>query len=179
MVTISFFALDSSGGSGYLGAFPAGLIVGDMEHLGLSMNHEHQQEMKVFAGGAADLVTLFVFVVPGANLPFGDLGEYLLPGSRGAGRLAPGCAVAGGAGLHAARPARALDPLRDPASLLDPRDGSGAGRAGRRFGGTGVPNIELYASVVALAIVLTLLVQALPAPRLAARLGLLDGGEAA
>ena len=38
VVTISFFSLDSAGGSGYLGAFLAGLIVGNMEHLGLAMH---------------------------------------------------------------------------------------------------------------------------------------------
>ena len=40
--------------------------------------------------------------------------------------------------------------------------------------GLGVPNGELYASVVALAIIATLLLQALPAPWLAERLGLLE-----
>jgi hypothetical protein len=40
--------------------------------------------------------------------------------------------------------------------------------------GLGVPDIEIYASVVALAVVVTLSVQALPARRLAARLGLLE-----
>jgi cell volume regulation protein A len=40
--------------------------------------------------------------------------------------------------------------------------------------GLGVPNGDIYASVVALAIVVTLLLQALPAPWLARRLGLLD-----
>ena len=39
--------------------------------------------------------------------------------------------------------------------------------------GLGVPNIDLYASVVGLAIILTLLLQALPAAWLAERLGLL------
>ena len=34
VVTISFFSLDTAGGSGYLGAFLAGLIVGNAEHLG-------------------------------------------------------------------------------------------------------------------------------------------------
>src|SRR5262245_52600469 len=33
VVTISFFSLDTAGGSGYLGSFLAGLIVGNMEHL--------------------------------------------------------------------------------------------------------------------------------------------------
>ena len=40
--------------------------------------------------------------------------------------------------------------------------------------GLGVPDGELYASVVALAIIGTLLLQALPAPWLAGRLGLLE-----
>jgi potassium/hydrogen antiporter len=39
--------------------------------------------------------------------------------------------------------------------------------------GLGVPYVDVLASVVALAIVLTLVLQALPAPWLAARLGLL------
>ena len=79
VVTISFFSLDSAGGSGYLGAFLAGLIVGNMEHLGLAMHAEHEQEMSQFAFNLADLVTLLVFVVLGANIPFGELGDNLLP----------------------------------------------------------------------------------------------------
>jgi NhaP-type Na+/H+ or K+/H+ antiporter len=112
VVTISYFSLDFAGGSGYLGAFLAGLIVGNMERLGLAMHSAHEQEMRIFTAGLSDLVTLFVFVVLGANIPFDDLG---------------------------------------------------------------VPDIEIYASVVALAVVVTLLVQALPARRLAGRLGLLEG----
>ena len=41
--------------------------------------------------------------------------------------------------------------------------------------GLGVPHTDDYAAVVALAIVATLLLQALPAEWLARRLGLLDG----
>ena len=37
--------------------------------------------MRRVRAGAADLVTLFVFVVLGANIPFDELGEYLLPAS--------------------------------------------------------------------------------------------------
>jgi len=40
--------------------------------------------------------------------------------------------------------------------------------------GLGVPNVDLLAGVVALAIVATLLLQAAPAPWLAHRLGLLE-----
>ena len=43
--------------------------------------------------------------------------------------------------------------------------------------GLGVPHIDTYASVVALAIIMTLVLQALPAGWLANRLGLLDGPQ--
>ena len=42
-----------------------------------------------------------------------------------------------------------------------------------------MPDIDVYAAVVALAIVMTLILQALPAAWLAGRLGLLDGGPRA
>ena len=79
MITISFFSLDTAGGSGYLGAFLAVLIVGNMEHLGLATHSEHEREMRQFAFNMSDLVTLFVFVVLGANIPFDELGEHMLP----------------------------------------------------------------------------------------------------
>src|SRR5688572_14647189 len=46
VVTIGYFSLDSAGGSGYLGAFLAGLIVGNMDRLGLDMHSVHEREMR-------------------------------------------------------------------------------------------------------------------------------------
>ena len=43
------------------------------------MHSEHERELRQFAFSIADLVTLFVFVVLGANIPFDTLGEYFLP----------------------------------------------------------------------------------------------------
>jgi NhaP-type Na+/H+ or K+/H+ antiporter len=60
---------DAIGGSGYLGAFLAGLVVGNMDQLGLAMHGEHEQELRSFVGTIAQLVVLTVFVVLGANLP--------------------------------------------------------------------------------------------------------------
>ena len=79
VVTIGYFSLDSAGGSGYLGAFLAGLIVGNMERLGLAMHSNHERELRQFAFSVADLVTLFVFLVLGANIPFDALGDYFFP----------------------------------------------------------------------------------------------------
>ena len=178
VVTIGYFSLDSAGGSGYLGAFLAGLIVGNMERLGLAMHSEHERELRQFAYSTADLITLFVFVVLGANIPFGTLGEYFLPA------LAVLAAL-----LLVARPLTVL-----ACTLPDRRAGWTRPEVAflcwtRETGvvpaalvgvlaGLGVPDVEVYASVVALAIVLTLLLQALPAVWLAGRLGLLDGERA-
>jgi potassium/hydrogen antiporter len=173
VVTISFFSLDSAGGSGYLGAFLAGLIVGNMEHLGLAMHSPHEVDTHAFAYNLADIVTLIVFVVLGANIPFDDLGSNLLPALAVLAVL-----------LLIARPITVL-------ACVLPDRGGGWQRNEIAFlcwtretgvipaalvgvlAGLGVPNIDVLASVVALAIVLTLLLQALPAPWLAKRLGLL------
>ncbi len=50
-----------------------------MERLGLAMHSRHERELRQFAFSTADLVTLLVFVVLGANIPFDTLGEYFLP----------------------------------------------------------------------------------------------------
>jgi potassium/hydrogen antiporter len=173
VVTISFFSLDSAGGSGYLGAFLAGLIVGNMEHLGLAMHSPHEIDTHAFAFNLADIVTLIVFVVLGANIPFDDLGGNLLPALAVLAVL-----------LLIARPITVL-------ACVLPDRGGGWERNEIAFlcwtretgvipaalvgvlAGLGVPHIDVLASVVALAIVLTLLLQALPAPWLAKRLGLL------
>ena len=174
VVTIGYFSLDSAGGSGYLGAFLAGLIVGNMERLGLAMHSSHEQELRMFAFSAADLVTLFVFVVLGANIPFDTLGENFLPALAVLATL-----------LLVARPLTVL-----VCTMADRRAGWTRNEVAfmcwtRETGvvpaalvgvlaGLGVPHTDDYAAVVALAIFATLLLQALPAEWLARRLGLLD-----
>ena len=175
VVTISYFSLDSAGGSGYLGAFLAGLIAANMEHMGLGMQQEHEREMRRFAANTADLVTFFVFLVLGANIPFGVLGDNLLPALAVIGVLilvarpivVLACTGPDRRGAWTSREIAFLCWTREtgvvPAALVGV------------LAGLGVPNIDTYASVVALAIIMTLVLQALPAGWLAGRLGLLDG----
>jgi potassium/hydrogen antiporter len=174
VITISFFSLDSSGFSGYLGAFLAGLIVGNMDQLGLAMHSEHERDMRQFAFNVADLITLFVFVMLGANLPFDELGSNLLPALA---VLAALMLVARPITVLAcAMPDRAAKWTRRELAFLCWTRETGVVPAALVgvLAGLGVPNGDLYASVVALAVVLTLLLQALPARRLADRLGLLE-----
>jgi cell volume regulation protein A len=174
VVTISFFSLDSAGGSGYLGAFLAGLIVGNMDHLGLAMHGPHEQEMRQFASTLADVVTLIVFVVLGANIPFETLGENLLPALA---VLATLLLVARPVTVLAcAAPDRGARWTREELAFLCWTRETGVVPAALVgvLAGLGVPHGDVFASVVALAIVLTLLLQALPARWLAGRLGLLE-----
>jgi cell volume regulation protein A len=174
VVAISYVSLDSAGGSGYLGAFLAGLVVGNMERLGLAMHSDHERDMRIFAGTLADVVTTFVFVTVGANLPFDALADELLPSLAVIAVL-----------VLVARPltvaACALPDRRARWSLAELTFLSWTRETGvvpaalvGVLAGLGVPNVDVLSSVVAIAIIVTLLGQALPAPWLAGRLGLLE-----
>ena len=174
VVGMSYGSLDFAGGSGYLGAFLAGLIVGNMRMLGLSMHDEHKRELVIFSGSLADVVTIFVFVLVGANLPFGKLGD----------EIAPALAVVAVL-LLVARPVTvAICCLPDRRSRWSRAElafvcwtretGVVPAALVGVLAALAVPNGDLLASVVALAIIVTLVVQAVPAPWLARRLGLLE-----
>jgi cell volume regulation protein A len=174
VLALSYVSLDFAGGSGYLGAFLAGLIVGNMKMLGLSMHDEHSRDLMITSRSLADIVTIFVFVLVGANLPFHALGEEILPALAVVAVL-----------LLVARPVTVAICM-----LPDRRGGWSRGELAfvcwtRETGvvpaalvgvlaALSVPNGDLLASVVALAILITLAVQAIPAPWLARRLDLLD-----
>ena len=164
VVAMSYVSLDFAGGSGYLGAFLAGLIVGNMRMLGLSMHDEHSRDLMITSRSLADIVTIFVFVLVGANLPFHALGQEILPALAVVAVL-----------LLVARPVTV-------AICMLPDRRSGWSRAELAFvcwtretgvvpaalvgvlAALSVPNGDLLASVVALAILVTLAVQADPGP---------------
>jgi potassium/hydrogen antiporter len=73
IVAAGFFTIDSAGGSGYLGAFIAGLIVGNMGLLGLGMHTNRELELRAFAATASDVVVIFVFIALGASLPLDEM----------------------------------------------------------------------------------------------------------
>jgi potassium/hydrogen antiporter len=174
VVGMSYVSLDFAGGSGYLGAFLAGLIVGNMRLLGLSMHDEHERELAIFSGSLADVVTIFVFVLVGANLPFGKIGDEILPALAVVAVL-----------VLVARPVTvAVCCLPDRRSRWSRAElafvcwtretGVVPAALVGVLAALAVPNGDLLAAVVALAIIVTLAFQAVPAPWLARRLGLLE-----
>jgi potassium/hydrogen antiporter len=159
VVTVGYFSIDSAGGSGYLGAFLTGLIVGNMDRLRLAMHTSQERDMRVLVGTITDVVVILVFVTVGANLPLGDMWD----------NLGPAFAVVAGLVLLA-RPITVL------ACLVPDRRGRwtteevlflawtretgvvAAALAGVMVG-LDVPDSELIVTTVALAIVVTLVVQ--------------------
>ena len=174
VVALSYVSLDSAGGSGYLGAFIAGLIVGNMKLLGLAMHEEHERDLEVTSRNLADIVTIFVFVLLGANLPFAAIGDRLLPLLAVVGVLVliarPITVIA------CTLPDRGARWTRNELAFLCWTRETGVVPAALVgvLAGLGVPDPELLASVVAVAIVVTLAAQAAPARWLAGRLGLLE-----
>ena len=124
-----------------------------------------------FAFNLADIVTLIVFMVLGANIPFGELGDNLLPALA---VLATLMLVARPITVFVcAMPDRGARWTRNELAFLCWTRETGVVPAALVgvLAGLGVPDSDVFACVVALAIVLTLLLQALPARWLAGRLG--------
>jgi potassium/hydrogen antiporter len=177
VITAGFFTIDSAGGSGYLGAFIAGLIVGNMDRLRLGMHSAREQEMRFFAALASDLMVIFIFVALGANLPFDRMGDHVLP------------AVAVLAALiFLARPLTVLAALAAdrrgrwlPQEVLFVAWTRETGVVPAALAGVlvaiGVPAKDELLTVVALAVIVTLLLQATTKEWLARRLDLLDEPE--
>ena len=177
LVAAVYASTDVAGGSGYMGAFIAGLIAGNAKSLRLRAAEEHEQELEFFAARITDIVVLFVFIAVGVNLPLDAIADNALPAL---GVLA--------VFILLARPLTVL------ACLLPDRRGKWERReigfiawtretgvvpvslAGILFA-QGVPYEDEIVTVVALAIVVTLLVLTTTKPWLARRLRLLEEGQ--
>jgi potassium/hydrogen antiporter len=57
----------------------AGLIVANMDQLGLGMHSQREDEMRLFTSASADIIVVFVFITLGANLPFDSIADEALP----------------------------------------------------------------------------------------------------
>lgn len=176
IIAALYYIEDSAGGSGYLGVFLAGLIVGNMDKLRLGMHGTQERSMRIVIEQLASVMVILVFVTLGASLPWREL----------AAEWAPALAVVATL-ILVARPivvALCLAPdrrgawtLREAAFLAWTRE---TGVVPAALAGLvvamDVPNADLVVVCVAFAVIVTLLVQATTKPALARRLGLVDYG---
>jgi cell volume regulation protein A len=174
VVALGYFSVETLGGSGYLAAFVMGLIVGNMELLHLGQHDEHADLFEGFVSQVAEIAVLLVFVTLGIDMPFSALGEYLAAGL-----------VVMAVFIFVARPLTVL------ACLLPDRRGrwtrgeiiflSWCRETGvipaalaALLLSRNVAGADIAVSMVALAVCVTLLLQATTAGPLARRLGLAE-----
>lgn len=174
VVALAYVSAEFVGGSAYLAAFLMGLMVGNMDQLGLGHRDEHARLLEGFLGQIAEIATLLVFVTLGLNLPFDALQQYFLGGL-----------LVMVVFIFVARPLTVL------ACLLPDRRGRWTREeiiflSWSRYTGVipaavaslllarGVEGAEIAVSMVAFAVCATLLLQATTAGYLAKRLGLID-----
>jgi cell volume regulation protein A len=176
IVAALYYIEDSAGGSGYLGVFLAGLIVGNMDKLRLGMHGAQERSMRIVIEQMAAVMVILIFVTLGASLPWSDLAD----------EWAPALAVVATL-ILVARPlvvALCLAPdrrggwTRDEAIFVAWTRETGvvpAALAGLVVA-MDVPHAELVVVCVAVAVIVTLLVQTTTKPALARRLGLVEYG---
>jgi len=175
VVAVGYFSTDSAGGSGYLGAFLAGLIVGNMDRFRLGMHTEHERDMRALIATITDVVVILVFITLGANLPWSEIWDNLGPALIVVAVL-----------LLVARPVTVLICLgldrrgqwtRQEIAFLSWTRETGvvaAALAGLMVA-RDIPDSELIVTTVAVAIVVTLAVQTTTKTWLGRRLGLDEG----
>jgi cell volume regulation protein A len=170
-----YFSIETAGGSGYLGAFVAGVMVGNTDALRLGMRESHERELQSFTTIVTNVVVIFIFVAIGVNLPLDSIPDEGLPAFATLAVL-----------ILLARPLTVVVAL-----LLDRRGRwrreeilfvawtKETGVVPAALAGVviaeGVPYESEIITVVALAVIVTLVLQASTKPWLAKRLGL---GEA-
>jgi len=177
VVALVYFSSETLGGSAYLAAFVVGLIVGNMDEFKLRQHEEHERILETFVAQVAEIAVLLIFVTLGMNLPFDALGKYFFGGL-----------VVMAVFIFIARPVTVL------VCLLPDRRGQWtrneiAFLSWCRYTGVipaavasillarGVEGAEIAVSLVALAVVATLLLQATTAGFVARRLGLIESTE--
>jgi potassium/hydrogen antiporter len=138
------------------------------------MHTHHEEELKIASRNLSEVVTIFVFLVVGAELPFETLADHWAPSLAVVAVLllvARPLTI-----LACAMPDRRAAWTRSELAFLCWTRETGVVPAALVgvLAGLGVPDVDLLAGVVALAIVATLLLQATPAAWLARRLGLLE-----
>jgi potassium/hydrogen antiporter len=177
VVAIVYFSSETLGGSAYLAAFVMGLIVGNMDEFKLRQDAQSERLLESFVAQTAKVAVLLIFITLGMNLPFDALGRYFFGGI-----------LVMAVFVFVSRPATIF------ACLLPDRLGNWTRNeliflSWCRYTGVipaavasillarSVEGAEIAVSLVALAVVTTLLLQSTTAGFVAQRLGLIESTE--
>ena len=174
VVALAYVSSEVAGGSPYLAAFIAGLIVGNKDLLRIAHDDEQEHLLETYLTQTVDIIVLAIFVILGLNLNVDLLLDNLWAGLAVMVVfifIARPATVAFGLGLD-----RRAGWTRQEAIFITwcRETGVVPVAVASMLLAEGVPGAELVATLVTFAVIVTLLLQATTAGWLAQRLGLLE-----
>lgn len=175
-VIAAYFAASGLHASGFMAVFVFGIVLGNKEAFGFRMEAGEAQKLDEFILTTAFIMRLFIFILLGAQVDFTLIGQYAVGGATLVAVL-----------MLIARPAtvflcalpdrRARWSFQEMLFMCWTRETGviPAALAGLLLG-MKAPGAQMIASVVFIAILMTILIQAPTTEWLAKRLGLLESG---
>jgi cell volume regulation protein A len=76
----AYFAADGLHARGFTAVFVFGIVLGNQEAFGLKMQAGEAQKLEEYVATTAFIMRLFIFILLGAQVDFGLMGQYLLGG---------------------------------------------------------------------------------------------------
>jgi len=176
-VIAAYFAADGLQASGFMAVFVFGVMLGNKETFGFKMEPGEAQKLDDYVATTAFIARLFIFILLGAQVDFGLMGQYLLGGIA---VVAIFMLVARPVAVFlCAWPDRRAKWSRNELLFMCWTRETGvipAALAGLLLG-MKAPGASMIASITFIAILMTILIQAPTTRWLARKLGLLHDGE--
>jgi potassium/hydrogen antiporter len=79
-VIAAYMSADGLHASGFMAVFVFGVMLGNKETFGFRMEHGEAERFEDFVMTTAFIMRLFIFILLGAQVNFGLMGQYLVPG---------------------------------------------------------------------------------------------------
>lgn len=172
----AYFAASGLQASGFMAVFISGIVLGNKESLGFKVQRSETRQLDEFVATTAFIMRLFIFILLGAQVDFGLIDQYLVPGIA---VIVVFMLVARPLTvfLCALPDRRARWTLKEMLFMCWTRETGviPAALAGLLLG-MNAPGARMIASVTFIAILMTILIQAPTTRWLAARLELLEEG---
>ena len=127
----AYFAADGLQASGFMAVFVFGIVLGNKETFGFQMEPGEARSSTNIVPTTAFIMRLFIFILLGAQVDFGLMGQYWLGGVAVVAVLMLVARPMTVFLCAAARPPRADGASRNAVHVLDPRDRRHPGGAGR------------------------------------------------
>jgi cell volume regulation protein A len=173
----AYFAADGLHASGFMAVFVLGMVLGNKDAFGFKMEEDGARKLEEYVATTAFIMRLFIFILLGAQVDFGLMGQYLVGG-----------VIIVTVFMLIARPVtvflcalpdqRAKWSLNEILFMCWTRETGviPAALAGLLLG-MKAPGAQMIASITFIAILMTILIQAPTTKWLGGKLGLLEEGK--